>query len=169
MKQAHLLWQPLFLQHILTVVIQQSRYTIFHDGSTLILLSLLWQSSSTLLLSVFYHWTLCLEQYTKIPSISYMTDSYIRLVVILWFANLIIDEDNSYWTQSSVFNSNTPNQHSSPSQTLFTPLKLWLYDRQIVQHISWSQGHFTSLHHQANSMDFHLLVWTMPGISSWNM
>jgi len=44
---------PSFLQHILTMVMQQSaRYPVFYDGDTLIELSLLWQSSSILLLSV---------------------------------------------------------------------------------------------------------------------
>jgi len=93
------------------------------------------------------------------------------------YTSLIINKDNSYWTQSLVFNDNIPNQHSSPSQTLFTSLKLWLYGKQTVQHISWSQGHFTSLHHQAltteftysvhfqaNFVDFHLLGWTVSDI-----
>jgi len=56
-----------------------------------------------------------------------------------------------------VFNSNTPNQHSSPFWTSLTSLKLQPYSRQTVQHASWSQGHSTSLHHQAfwvNPTDF---------------
>ena len=45
-----------------------------------------------------------------------------------------------------MFNSDTPNQHSLPSQTSSYSLKLWLCNRQMVQHISWSQDHFISLH-----------------------
>jgi len=60
-KQACLLWQLPFLQHVLTVVIQQSRYPIIEDRNTLILLSFLWQSSSILLLSVSHHWNLCIR------------------------------------------------------------------------------------------------------------
>jgi len=45
---------------------------------------------------------------TETPSISYNTYLYIKLVVILQFASLIIDEDNFYWTWSLVFNANIP-------------------------------------------------------------
>ena len=83
MKQACLPWWPFFLQHILTAVMQQSRYPIFNNGDTPIQLGLLWQSSPTLLLSVSYYWNLYLGQYTKILSISYISYSYIRLVVTL--------------------------------------------------------------------------------------
>ena len=54
--------------------------------------------------------------------------------------------DTSYWTQSLVFNDNTPNQYLLPSQTSSYSLKLWPCNRQMAQHISWSQGHSTSLH-----------------------
>jgi len=63
----------------------------------------------------------------------------------------------SYWTQSLVFNGNTPNQYSLLSQTFPYHLKLRPYDRQAVQHISWSQGHSTSLYCRLS-----LPVWTMP-------
>ena len=53
---------------------------------------------------------------------------------------------NSYWTWSPVFNSDTPNQHSLPSQTSSYSLKLWPCSRQTVQHISWSQGCSISPH-----------------------
>jgi len=45
-----------------------------------------------------------------------------------------------------VFNSNTPNQHLLLTWTFLSYLKLWLCGRQTAQHISWSQGCFTSLH-----------------------
>ena len=45
-----------------------------------------------------------------------------------------------------MFNSDTQNQYSLPSRTSSYYLKLWLHGRQIAQHISWSQGHSTSLH-----------------------
>jgi len=90
-------------------------------------------------LSVFYHWNLYLKQYTETLSIFYISDLYIRLVVILQFASLIIDKDNFYWTWSPVFNSNTSNQYLLLFWTLSTHLKLQLYNRQIVQHISQSQ------------------------------
>jgi len=53
---------------------------------------------------------------------------------------------NSYWTQSLMFNSDTPNQYSLLSQTSFYSLKLWPHGRQMAQHISWSQGCSMSLH-----------------------
>ena len=45
-----------------------------------------------------------------------------------------------------MFNSDTPNQHSLPSQNFPYHLKLRSCGRQIVQHISWSQGRSTSPH-----------------------
>ena len=66
--------------------------------------------------------------------------------------SLIIDEDNSYWIQSLVFNSNIPNQHLLLSWTLSIYLKLWLCNRQIAQHMGWSQGYSTSLYYQAQSL-----------------
>jgi len=53
---------------------------------------------------------------------------------------------NSYWTQSLVFNSEIPNQHSLLSWTSFYFLKLQLHGRQMMQHISWSQGCYMSPH-----------------------
>ena len=108
-RQACLPWQPSFLQHVFTVLMQQSGYLVFYDRNTSIELSLPWQNSPIWLLSVFYHWNLCLGQYTKTPSTFYISDLYIRLVVILQFTSLIISKDNSYWTWSLVFNSDIPN------------------------------------------------------------
>ena len=45
---------------------------------------------------------------TETLNIFYTICLYIRLVVTLQFASLIIDKDNSYWTWSLVFNSNIP-------------------------------------------------------------
>jgi len=42
--QAYLPWQPSFSQHVYMVVIQLSGYSVFHDSSTPIQLSFLWQS-----------------------------------------------------------------------------------------------------------------------------
>ena len=61
-----------------------------------------------------------------------------------------------------MFNSNTPNQHSLPSRTSFYHLKLWPYSRQIVQHISWSQGHSTSLYISKSIFWTSTSVWTVP-------
>jgi len=132
LRQACLPWQPSFLQHISAVLMQQSGYPVFHDRDTPIELGLPWQSSPIWPLSVFHYWNLCSGQYTKTPSTSYISDLYIRLVVTLQFTSLIIDEDNSYWTWSLVFNSNTPNQYSLQSQTLSTYLKLQPSSRQIA-------------------------------------
>ena len=73
----------LFLQYIPAAMMHQSEYPVFHDGNTPIKLSLLWQSSPILLLSISYYWNLYLGQYTETLSISYTSNMYIRLVVIL--------------------------------------------------------------------------------------
>jgi len=44
------------------MVMQQFGYPVFYDGDTPIQLSFPWQNSTILLLSVFYHWNLYLEQ-----------------------------------------------------------------------------------------------------------
>ena len=54
----------------------------YSNDATTRISSLPWQSSFILLL-VSYHWNLYLGWYTKTPSISYISDIYIKLVVIL--------------------------------------------------------------------------------------
>ena len=85
-----------FLTTCLMAVLQPSGYSVFHSGDTPIQLSLPWWSYSCQ----------CLN--TETLSISYTIHLYIRLVVTLWSTSLIIDEDNSYWTWSPVFNGDTP-------------------------------------------------------------
>jgi len=82
--QAHFLWWPSFSQHALTVVMQQSRNSVFYNGNTPFQLGLLWQSP---------HSCQCLttetstqndrEYATETLSISYSIYLYIRLIVIL--------------------------------------------------------------------------------------
>ena len=128
-----------FLVTCLMAVLQPSRYSIFHGRDTPIQLSLPWWSYSCQCLNTETSTWSNRGFTTETPSISYTICLYIRLVVILWFASLIINKDNSYWTRSLVFNSNTPiSTHSHH-------LKLRPYGRQIVQHISWSQDCSTSL------------------------
>jgi len=60
------------------------------------------------------------------------------------------------------------NQHSLPSWTSFHHLKLRPCGRQMAQHISWSQGHSTSLLISKSSLWTSTLVWTTPNnISFW--
>ena len=97
-----------FIATHLMVVLQPSRYSIFHGRDTSIQLSLLWQSYSCQCLNTETSTQGNRGFTTETPSISYIICLYIRLVVTLWFTSLIINEDNSYWTQSPVFNGNTP-------------------------------------------------------------
>ena len=88
--------------------LQPSGYSIFYGGDTLIQLGLPWQSYSY---QYFNTETSTWDNRgftTETSSISYTICLYIRLVVTLWFASLIINEDNSYWTWSLVFNGDTP-------------------------------------------------------------
>jgi len=61
-----------------------------------------------------------------------------------------------------MFNGDTPNQHSLLSWTSLYYLKLWPYGRQMAQHISWSQDHFTSLYISKSILWTSTLVWTAP-------
>ena len=97
-----------FLTTCLIVVLQSSEYSVFYGRDTPIQLSLPWQSCSCQCLNTEISAWSNRSFTTKTPSISYNIYLYIRLVVILWFASLIINKDNSYWTWSLVFNSDTP-------------------------------------------------------------
>ena len=127
-----------FLATCLTVVLQLSKYSIFHSRDTPIWLGLPWWSYFCQCLNTETSTQSNRDFNTETLSIFYSRKSYIRLGVTLWFASLIINKDNSYWTQSLVFNSDTPNQHSLPSQTSSYHLKLQPHSRQTAQHISWS-------------------------------
>jgi len=72
---------------------QLSRYSIFHDGDTPIRLSLPWQSHSCQCLNT--ETSTCGNRgyTTETLSISYSRNLYIRLVITLYFASLIIDKD----------------------------------------------------------------------------
>ena len=98
-----------FLTTHLMVVLWPSRYFIFHGRDTPIWIGLPWWSYPCQCFNTETSAWGNRGFTTEILSISYNIYLYIRLVVILQFASLIIDKDNSYWTQSPVFNSNTPN------------------------------------------------------------
>jgi len=59
-------------------------------------------------------------------------------------------------------------QHSLPSWTSPHHLKLWPCGKQIAQHISWSQGHSTSLLISEFILRTSTPVWTVPDkITLW--
>ena len=97
-----------FLATCLIAVLQPSGYSIFYGGDTLIQLGLPWQSYSYQYFNTETSTWGNRGFTTETSSISYTICLYIRLVVTLWFASLIINEDNSYWTWSLVFNGDTP-------------------------------------------------------------
>jgi len=123
--------------------------TLFHGSDTTTeILSLLWQEYSY-------------QTWSSIAEFSYLTISVLSLKLLLraihWnsehFSYIWLvyktssytviyqsDNDNFYWTWFLVFNSDILNQYSLPSQTSSTHLKLQPHNRQMVQHISWSQG-----------------------------
>jgi len=102
------LYKPTFFATCLMAVLQPSRYLIFHSGDTPIQLSLPWWSYSCQCLNTETSTQGNRDFTTETLSISYTIHLYIRLVVILWFTSLIINEDNSYWTWSLVFNGDIP-------------------------------------------------------------
>ena len=73
-----------FLTTCLMAVLQPSRYSVFHDGDTLIQLSLLWQSYSCQCLNTETSTRGNRSFTTETLSISYIISLYIRLVVTLY-------------------------------------------------------------------------------------
>ena len=137
-------------------MLQPSEYSVFYGGDTLIQLGLPWQSYFCQYLDTENSTWSNRSFITETPSIFYIIYLYIRLVVTLWFASLIINKDNFYWTRSPVFNDNTPiSPHSYH-------LKLQPHSRQTAQHISWSQGHSTSSLISESIVQTSTLVWTVP-------
>jgi len=98
----------IFLAIYLIAMLQPSRYSIFHGRDTPIQLSLPWWSYLCQCLSTETSTWSNRSFTTETLSISYTICLYIRLVVTLSFTSLIINEDNSYWTQFLVFNDDTP-------------------------------------------------------------
>ena len=97
-----------FLATCLLAVLQPSRYSIFYSRDTPIWLSLPWRSYLCQYLNTETSAWGNRGFTTETPSIFYNIYLYIRLVVTLQLTSLIIDKDNSYWTWSPVFNSDTP-------------------------------------------------------------
>jgi len=73
----------IFLTTHLTVVLQPSKYSIFHSGDTPIWLSFLWQSYSCQYLNTKTSTQNNRDYPTETLSISYSKHLYIRLVVTL--------------------------------------------------------------------------------------
>ena len=73
----------IFLVIYLTVVMQPSGYSVFHDGNTPILLSLPWQSYPYQCLNTETSAQDNRGYTTETPSISYNRNLYIKLVVTL--------------------------------------------------------------------------------------
>ena len=82
-----------FLATYLMAMLQPSGYSVFHSRDTSIWLGLPWQSYSCQYLNTETSAQSNRGYPTEIPSISYNRSSYIRLVVILYFASLIINEN----------------------------------------------------------------------------
>ena len=83
-----------FLATHLMAVLQPSGYSIFYGRDTPIQLGLPWQSYSYQCLNTETSTWGNRSFTTETLSISYAYYLYIRLVVTLWFASLIIDKDN---------------------------------------------------------------------------
>jgi len=151
-----------FLATCLMVVLQTSGYSVFQDGDIPIQLGLPWRSYPCQCLNTETSawdnrgWT------TETPSLSYTFCLYIRLVVTLWSASLIIDKDKLLLNSISGVQRWHINQHSLPSQTSSHYLKLRPCGRQTAQHISWSQGHSISPHISKSILQTSTLVWTAP-------
>ena len=93
----------IFLQPVSIAVIQLS-FNLLNAPSSIVEFSYLAPFSVSILKSE----TSTQNCILKPLSISWLSNLYIRLVVILQFTSLVINEDNLYWTWSLVFNSNTP-------------------------------------------------------------
>ena len=82
-----------FLATYLMAVLQPSEYSVFHGRDTSIWLGLPWQSYSCQYFNTETSAQGNRGYPTEIPNISYNRSSYIRLVVTLYFASLIINEN----------------------------------------------------------------------------
>ena len=121
-----------FLITRLMAVLQPSRYSIFHSRDTPIQLSLPWRSYSCQYLNTKTSAWNNRGFTTKTPSIFYTFCLYIRLVVILKFASLMIDEDNLLLNSISSVQWRHTNQYSLLSQTSPHHPKLWPRGRQMA-------------------------------------
>ena len=102
-----------FLATCLMVVLQPSRYFVFYNRVTPVSVSTLKPPLKVIEVLT-----------TETPSIFYTFCLYIRLVVTLQFASLIIDKDNLLLNSISSVQWQHINQHSLPSQTSSHHLKL---------------------------------------------
>ena len=151
-----------FLTICLMAVLQLSRYSVFHNGDTPIQLGLPWWSYSCQCLNTETPTQSNRGFTTETPSIFYTFCLYVRLVVILQFASLIINEDKLLLNSISGVQRQHTNQYSLPSRTSFHHLKLQPCGRQMAQHISWSQDHSTSLPISESILQTSTPVWTVP-------